>query len=84
MIWDGLKAWARIRADSPDMPTVDECITCVHRISEEIAGRPNTLRADVVQFYADETREMICRFCEELLSDAAQDDQNEPGLEPAV
>jgi prephenate dehydrogenase len=68
-VWSRLKAWAKIQASGPVSPTSDECVACVERIATEITGQTNSLRRDVVTFYAAETAEMIARFREQLESE---------------
>ena len=61
-IWAALKAWAKVIAQGPETPTLDECSACVERVAKEITGIPNLLRPDVIAFYAAETCDMIAMF----------------------
>ncbi len=61
-IWSRLKEWAKTQAAAQISPTNDECVAQVLQIAAEITGRPDTLRSDVVAFYANETAEMISKF----------------------
>jgi hypothetical protein len=65
-VWCRLKAWARKKASDGESPTLSDCAAQVERIASEITGFPNSLRADVVNFYAAETAEMILRFREDV------------------
>jgi hypothetical protein len=68
-VWSRLKAWAKVQAEAYVSPTIDECVACVERIATEITGRNDSLRSDVVSFYATETAEMVARFRREIPSD---------------
>jgi hypothetical protein len=77
-IWNRLKQWAKSQAGEQVSPTIDECVSRVLDVAAEVAGRPDSLRRDVVSFYAAETAEMIAKF---------RDDDGiagTTGLEPAL
>jgi hypothetical protein len=61
-IWSRLKAWAKIQAQAGVSPSVAECAAHVERLSKELTGYADSLRSDVIEFYAAETSEMIARF----------------------
>lgn len=61
-VWARLKAWAKVVARGSEVPSTDDCALHVERLAREITGIPNALRAEVVQFYASETAEMIARY----------------------
>lgn len=64
-VWGRLKAWAKIQAQAPAVPTNEECAAYVRFCTEEITGRSDMLPAEVVNFYAAETVEMIERLRED-------------------
>lgn len=63
-IWGRLKEWAKVQARTETSPTHDECVAQVQRIIRVITGRTDSVRHDVVTFYANETAEMIAGFRE--------------------
>jgi hypothetical protein len=65
-VWARLKAWAQSISECQENPTFDQCAAQVERIVADVTGVPNLLRPDVVEFYANETLEMIARFRDEL------------------
>lgn len=89
-VWARLKAWAKLRAADGDQPSRDECAEEVLRASEHITGQRDTLRAEVVKFYAAETAEMVEKFRAQLLDGVAHAERRGPedatgtGLESAV
>jgi len=80
-VWARLKTWAKVRAAQAGKPSVDECVEEVGRASEDITGRRDTLRAEVVKFYAAETADMVEKFRSHL---PGPDDATETDLESAV
>ncbi len=89
-VWARLKAWAKLRAADGDQPTPEECAEEVLRASAHITGHRDSLRAEVVKFYAAETAEMVEKFRAQLLDGVAHgerrgpDDATETDLESAV
>jgi hypothetical protein len=80
-IWTQLKAWAKIQADADLSPRNDECVAQVLHITSNITGRADTLRPEVVAFYANETVEMIEKF-RESAAVRPPEDAGAAGLEP--
>jgi len=70
-IWSRMKHWAKTQAGAQISPTIDECVAAVLHITAEITGRADSLRRDVVSFYANETAEMILQFRENDSATAA-------------
>lgn len=64
-VWSRLKTWARRQADGGATRNFEECHAQVQRAVHEVTGYADSLRAGVVDFYAQETREMIERFRDE-------------------
>jgi hypothetical protein len=64
-VWGRMKAWAKIQAQAPAVPSIDECAAYVRFCTEEITGRADILPAEVVNFYAAETLDMIDRLRED-------------------
>jgi hypothetical protein len=73
LIWSRLKEWAKTTAASQTPPTSDECVAIVLRIVAGITGRPESLRPEVVAFYANETAEMVAKCREQTGSVGATD-----------
>ena len=61
-VWGRMKAWAKIQAQAPAVPSIEECAAYVRFCTEEITGRTDMLPEEVVNFYAAETAEMIERL----------------------
>ena len=64
-VWGRLKAWAKIQAQAPAVPSSEECAAYVRFCAEEITGRSDMLPTEVVYFYATETVDMIERLRED-------------------
>ena len=65
-IWNRLKAWARSQARDGQPRSAEECVAQVELVVREITGYANSLRPEVVAFYAAEAAEMIARFESDL------------------
>lgn len=61
-IWSRLKAWARIQARDGRRRSAEECMAQVEMVVRDITGYADSLRPEVVAFYAAEAAEMIARF----------------------
>ena len=61
-LWTALKAWAKEQAADGKTPTADDCARQVKKISHELIGPVHSVRPEVVEFYASETRDMVERY----------------------
>lgn len=61
-VWSRLKDWAKKQAAAQISPTHDECVAYVQQAAADITGRSDSLRGDVIIFYAGEVAEMISKF----------------------